>query len=260
MIRLVIRTNRGDLVKRILILCIAVLITFGTMFSAFAAGSIDFRLNNSECDINRLIEVEVIASGNQKLSAVSFEFTYDKSMFEFRGTKSGDTTSIVKSNELDNCVKTIYLCADGLDINNGKTIFTITFKAVKGGTGYIDFSVYDCIDQNLGFIDVSSCTSAKITVNTSSGNQEITDKNSLKSSGNHNDKSSASKSKSTRDDTTKAQATVDDLGTVNPINDNKINYIVLGIFSGFGIVCILLIMFLIGRKTANIKSRNNKSS
>lgn len=249
--------------KRIISSCIAVLITVSTMFSVFAADNIDFKLNNAECNVNRLVEIEVIASSSQRLSAVTFEFTYDKSMFEFRDTKSINTGASVKSNELDNCVKVVYLCTDGTDISNGKAIFTVTFKAIKAGTGYIDFNVYECVDRNVEFMEVGSCTSAKITVNSSSQNNESAYNNSsksshsLKSSGNSQN-NKASESKSTRIETTTSQATVDNLGTINPINDNKYNYIFLGASIGICIILILIFVFFIGRKTASAKNKNNK--
>lgn len=244
--------------KKIIIYCIALLFTFATIFSASAANSINFRLSNAECDVNRLFEIAVIANGYQNLSAVTFEFTYDKSMFEFKETKAVDG-SAVKSNELDNSVKAVYLCADGADISTGKTIFTITYKALKAGTGYIDFSVYGCVGQDIEFMDVGDCTSATITVNKSSVSNEKTDSDSSKSgnissSGNSNNNKS---SKSVRAEEASSQSTVDNLGVINSINDNKPKYIVLGIFVGIGIVIVLYFVFLLGRKTSENKNNNN---
>lgn len=242
--------------KKIIIYCIALLFTLTSIFSVSAANSIDFRLSNAECDVNRLFEISVIANGYQDLCAVTFEFTYDKSMFEFRETNACDG-SLVKSNELDNCVKAVYLCADGADISAGKTIFTITYKALKAGTGYIDFSVYECVGQDIEFMDVVGCTSAKITVSESSGRKESSAGNSSKSSsisssGNSEDNNSA---KSVRAEEASSQSTVDNLGIINQINDNKPKYIILGVFIGIGIVIALCFVFLLGRKTS--KNQNN---
>ena len=242
--------------KKLIILCIFILIALGSTLSVFAASSINFKLSDAECGTNRLVDIDIIASCNQNLTAATFEFTYDKSMFEFRNTKSNDTNANVKSNELDNTVKTVYLCADGTDIGKGKTIFTITFKTKKAGSGYIDFNVCECVDQNVEFIQVGTCTSAKITVSGSSKNSENIDNNSS-DSGNLNSSERAdnksSKSQSSRVEMTTSQASVNNLGNLNPINDNKINYILLGIFIGVGIVMAFAAIFVIGRKTAKTK-------
>lgn len=242
--------------KKIIIYCIALLFTLTTIFSVSAANSIDFRLSNAECDVNRLFEISVIANGYQDLCAVTFEFTYDKSMFEFRETNACDG-SLVKSNELDNCVKAVYLCADGADISAGKTIFTITYKALKAGTGYIDFSVYECVGQDIEFMDVVGCTSAKITVSESSGNKESSAGNSSKSSSissSGNSENDDTSSKSVRTEEASSQSTVDNLGVINSINDNKPKYIILGVFIGIGIVIVLCFVFLLGRKTSENKN------
>ncbi|MCH5297172.1 MAG: hypothetical protein J1E85_05835 [Ruminococcus sp.] len=246
--------------KKIIIFCLAIVITVCTMFSAYATEDIDFKLNNVECNTNRLFDIEVVANSSQGLSAVTFEFTYDKSMFEFRGTKSSDTEASVKSNELDNCVKAVYLCTDGINTSGGKTIFTVTFKAIKAGTGYIDFNVYECVDQNIEFMHIGSCTSAKINVKDSSDNVKSTDNKTSNSSKSteKSEKSNSSKSKSTRIETTTSQATIDNLGIVNPINDNKMKYMFIGISIGGLIVTALIVAFFLGQKTVKNKARLQK--
>lgn len=248
-------TDYGDTVKRIITFCIALLFVFNTMISAFAAEAIDFSLYNVECNVNRLIDIDVVATSRQNLSAVTIEFTYDKSMFEFRETTSADTNASVKSNETDKCVKAVYLCADGANINNGKTIFTITLKAIKAGTGYIDFNVIECVDKNVEFMQIGSCTSAKVTVNSSSHNNKNDDKSS-DNADNSSDNNKSSNGKSVRNEATTSLSTADNLGTLNQINDNKANYIFIGVLIGFGIVIILSFAFLFGRKTASIKNNN----
>lgn len=93
MIILFIRTYCGRTMKKVIILCIVILITFGSTFSVFATNNIDFKLSNAECSINRLVDIDIIASCNQNLTAATFEFTFDKSMFEFRSTKSVDSNA-----------------------------------------------------------------------------------------------------------------------------------------------------------------------
>lgn len=240
--------------KKVTIILIFILITFGSMFHVFSASNIDFKLKDAECSINRLVDIDIVADCNQNLTAAAFAFTYDNSMFEFRYAKTNNTNANLKSNELDNTVKVVYLCSDGADISTGKTIFTITFKAKKAGTGYIDFSVYECVDQNIEFIQVGTCTSAKITVKGSSKSNETSDNNSSDSS-NLNSReyaydNNSSRKQSSKVETATSQASIDNLGTINSINDNKANYVLLGIFIGIGIIMVLATAFVIGRKTA----------
>ncbi len=236
MIILFIITNYGDTVKRIIISCIALLFVLNTIFSVCAAENVDFKLSNAECDINRLMDIEVI---------------------EFREAKTDNTNASIKSNETVNCVKTVYLCADGTDIRNGKTVFTITFKAIKEGTGYIDFRVYECVDKNVEFMQIDNCTSAKVTVNGSSHSNKREGSDSEKSA-NTSDSNKSSKGKSTRNEVTTSQSTVDNLGALNSVNDNKASYIFIGVLIGFGIVIVISFAFLFGRKTALTKSNNKK--
>lgn len=250
-------TDYGDTVKKIIIFSIALLLVLSTMYSVGATENIDFSLKNAECDVNRLIDIEVVAKSRQKLCAVTIEFTYDKSMFEFRETSTSDASASLKSNETENCVKAVYLSADGADISNGKTIFTITFKAIKNGTGYIDFNVYECVDENVEFMQIGNCTSSKVTVNGRFNDNKSEDSKSKKSL-NDSDSNTSSKRKSTRNDVTTSQSTVDNLGVLNSINDNKASYIFIGVLIGLGIVIILSFAFLFGRKTASIKNSNNK--
>lgn len=261
MIILIIITNCGDTVKRTIISCFALLFVLNTIFSVSASENAGFKLSNAECDINRLFDVEVVAEGENSLCAVTFEFTYDKSMFEFRDAKSDNPNVSIKANEKSDCVKVVYLCSDGADTSNGNTIFTLNFKAIKAGTGYIDFNVYECVNQNVEFMNIDNCTSSKIVVNGSSDDDKSED--DVASGSSENSKSSKSdKGQSTRNDTkndiTTSQSTVDNIGTLNSVNSNKGNYIFIGILIGFGIIIVLSFVFLFGRKTANIKNNDNK--
>ena len=84
-----------------LILASALLIccSFVTVFSA---AKVYFALNDCSTNNNRLFTVSMTADCDKKLSAASFEFTYDKNMFEFRSAKVSDKTSKITYNELNN--------------------------------------------------------------------------------------------------------------------------------------------------------------
>lgn len=263
MIILIIITNCGDTVKRIINSCIALLFILSTLFSASALDKAGFKLSSTECNISRLFDVEVIADGRNSLCAVTFEFTYDKSMFEFREAKSDNPNASIKANEKSDCVKVVYLCSDGVDSSSGNTIFTLTFKAIKAGTGYIDFNVYECVNQNVEFMNIDNCTSAKIVVNKSSDDNKSEDDvasgSSENSKRNKSDNGQSTRN-GTNSDTTASQSTVDNIGTLNSVSSNKGSYIFIGILIGFAIIIVLSFAFLFGRKTANIKSNDKESN
>ena len=63
-----------------------------------AAGSVSFSSDSIECKSNRLIEVNFNAECGKKLRAATFEFSFDKSILEFRGVGTPSGT-IVEYNE-----------------------------------------------------------------------------------------------------------------------------------------------------------------
>lgn len=130
---------KRNLLRFFILIITVVLLSYGSLITAYSANKVDFVLSDYNCDNNRLFTISMTADSDKKLCAASFEFTYDKSMFEFRSAKVSDKTSKIAYNELSDKVKLVLLNADGINIINGESIFTLTFKAVKSGTGYIDF-------------------------------------------------------------------------------------------------------------------------
>lgn len=230
-----------------------VLLSYGSLITAFSANKVDFYLSDYNCDNNRLFTISMIADSDKKLCAASFEFTYDKSMFEFRSAKVSDKTSKIAYNELSDKVKLVFLNADGININNGESIFTLTFKAVKSGTGYIDFFVSDCVDSDINSIDVGKCTSAKITVNSKS-NKSGADKNN---SSDKSEKSESSGSKSERKKTeeTTSVSTYDEIGQLNSFDNPNTRLLIIGIVLGASLIATIMLAYNIFKR---IKSNRNK--
>ncbi|MEE0868561.1 MAG: cohesin domain-containing protein [Ruminococcus sp.] len=193
------------------------------------------------------------ADSDKKLCAASFEFTYDKSMFEFRSAKVSDKTSKIAYNELSDKVKLVFLNADGININNSESIFTLTFKAVKSGTGYIDFFVSDCVDSDINSIDAGKCTSAKITVNSKSEKYSSDKSNSSDKSG----KSEASGSKSERKKTeeTTSVSSYDEIGQLNSFDNPNTRLLIIGIVLGASLIAAVMLAYNIFKR---IKSNRNK--
>ena len=249
------RKYRRNFFRFIALITIVVLLSCCSFVTVFSAAKVDFTLNDCSTDNNRLFTISMTADCDKKLSAASFEFTYDKSMFEFRSAKVSDDTSKISYNELDDKVKLVFLNTDGVDINNETSIFTLTFKSVKSGNGYIDFYVSDCVDSDINSIVIGKCTSAKITVNSKSSNSSLNKNNSDKS-----DKSDSSNSKSERGkaEETTAASTYDEVGQLNSFDNPNTRLLIIGVVLGASLIAaVMLIYNIFKRIKLNINKRKN---
>ncbi len=248
--------------KKLFILITTAVFILISITNVSASESVSFELTDCNCNKNRLFTVEMVATCSSPLSAASFEFTYDKSMFEYRSSKVTDVDSQIAVNEIDDKIKAVYLNTYGKNIKNGEVIFTITFKAVKSGVGYIDFNVSDCVNSDVKSISAGKCTSAKITV---SGNSSDEDENSnnktSKSKNNSSDSENKAAKKSSRDkdEAIEAAATADEFGALNPIDDKSTRFLFIGICIGVSILALFLLAFYIGRHTIK-KNKNDDDS
>lgn len=230
-----------------------VLLSSGSLITAFSSTKVDFVLNDCNCDNNRLFTISMTADSDKKLCAASFEFTYDKSMFEFRSAKLSDKSSKIAYNELSDKVKLVFLNADGINIINGEIIFTLTFKAVKSGTGYIDFFVSDCVDSDINSIDAGKCTSAKITVNSKS-EKSGSDKSNI-SDKSEKSESSGSKSERKKTEETTSVSTYDEIGQLNSFDNPNTRLLIIGIVLGASLIAAVMLAYNIFKR---IKSNRNK--
>lgn len=244
---------RRNLLRFFILIMTVVLLSCSSLITAFSANKVDFVLSDCNCDNNRLFTISMTADSDKKLCAASFEFTYDKSMFEFRSAKASDKTSKTAYNELSDMVKLVFLNADGMNITNGKSIFTLTFKAVKPGTGYIDFFVNDCVDSDVNSIDAGKCTSAKITVNSKSGkNSSDKSNNSVKSG---KSESSGTKSERKKAEETTAFSTYDEIGQLYSFDNPSTRILIIGIALGASIIAAVMLVYNIIKR---INSKRNK--
>lgn len=249
--------------KKLFSISIILILIFSSFVCTYAAEAVSFEITDCECDKNRLFTVDIVAKSDSKFSAGTFEFTYDKSMFEFRSAKVTDDNSRIMTNELSNSVKAVYLNANGKDIKNGEVIFTVTFKSVKSGEGYIDFTVSDCVNSNAEFIDIGKCTSAKITVSGSSSDKSSSDSSNSSnnsSSKNSKDSSNDGKSSSTRDKNqeTTSDSTIDEMGLLNPIDDKSTRFLIIGIAIGVSAIVLFMLGYFITRKIFSRHKENDE--
>lgn len=244
---------KRNVLRFFILIITVVLLSCSSLITAYSANKVDFVLSDYDCDNNRLFTISMTADSDKKLCAASFEFTYDKSIFEFRSAKVSDKTSKIAYNELSDKVKLVFLNADGININNGESIFTLTFKAVKSGTGYIDFFVSDCVDSDINSIGAGKCTSAKITVNSKSEKSGLDKSNSSDKS----EKSELSGSKSERKKTeeTTSVSTYDEIGQLNSFDNPNTRLLIIGIVLGASLIAAVMLAYNIFKR---IKSNRNK--
>lgn len=243
--------------KRISVLLISSLIILFSALSAFASEAVSFSCSDVECDNNRLFYLEVKAKSSDPISAATFEFTYDKTMLEFRGV-STDDDSVVRANELDDSVMAVYLCSSGKNIASEATLFRIQFKAIKSGSCYIDYTVSDCVDKSVENMPVGSCSAALVTVNGSS-NSASSGSVSSKASSNDTDKSDDGKyTGKTSENKADALATYDEFGFLNGnISDNSTLMFAVGIICGVVLIALILTAFFAGKHIAEKKNSDN---
>ena len=237
--------------KKLFILITTAVFILISITNVSASESVNFELTDCNCNKNRLFTVEMIATCNSPLSAASFEFTYDKSMFEYRSSKVTDVDSQIAVNEMDDKIKAVYLNTYGKNIKNGEVIFTITFKAVKSGVEYIDFNVSDCVNS-----DVKS-----ISAGNSSDEDENSNNKTSKSKNNSSDSENKAAKKSSRDkdEAIEAAATADEFGALNPIDDKSSRFLFIGICIGVSILALFLLAFYIGRHSIK-KDKNDDNT
>lgn len=241
--------------KRFVSVLLLFLMIFSSSITAFALDDISFSINSSDCKVNRLVNFDVVASGNTSLCAATFDFEYDKSLLEFRSADAVNENFTVKYNELENSVRVIFLNPNGVDIKDKSTIFTLTLKTIDSGVTNIDYSVSECVGKDVNFFTVGNCTSDKITIyGTSSDTLDDS-----KSSNSKNKKATNNKytGKSKAVDSSE-NATFDEFGVLNPIYDKDFELIFVGIAIGVGAVVLLGLVFYLGKVSSSKNSKENE--
>ena len=197
-----------------------------SVFPASASGTVSFETGSITCKNNRVITVELTAHGNGKLSAAIFEFYFDKSVLEFRGTDSPDGT-LTEHTETEKGVRVCFLCSDGKALSGQNALFSLSFKSVAEGESEIGFTVKDCADSDAQWMSVGSCTAGTVTVSSraddSAGTTEAKQpkKQSAASSAESkgSSKNSASKSDGEEDQQLTEKPTIHDLGKLNSVEE-----------------------------------------
>lgn len=188
-----------------------------------AADAVSFSVDSIECKNNRLIEVNVNAQCGTKLSAALFEFSYDKSILEFRGVNTPDG-SITEYNENASGVKLSYLCTDGAEISASSPIFKLKFKSIGEGRTDIAYNVSDCVDSDVRQMTIGSCTAGSVTVTSKAKETGSTSAKTRSQTGKTTSESKSGKksaslaaAKKTTNGATGDSSSYKDLGNVNDV-------------------------------------------
>ena len=187
-----------------------------SLTSAFATASVSFEMQNADMKPNRLFSVALSANSGNRLSAATFEFTYDPDYIEFRKVKAVNNGSKIQVNKKSGKVKVVFLNSEGQNISGGSNVLTLDFKTIKEGTAYIDYTVIQCVDSDVNFMDVGSCTASCIRIyknasgTVSGGSSSSSNKNSTQATG------KGGKSKHSTEPTT-VNASDDEYIDYNPI-------------------------------------------
>jgi hypothetical protein len=209
-----------------IILILAALLQI-SLTSAFATANVSFEMQNADMKPNRLFSVALSANSGNRLSAATFEFTYDADYIEFRKVKAVNNGSKIQVNKKSGKVKVVFLNSEGQNISGGSDVLTLDFKTIKEGTAYIDYTVNQCVDSDVNFMDVGSCTASCIRIyknasgTVSGGSSSSSNKNSTQATGN------GGKSKHPTEPTT-VNASDDEYIDYNPIKDKQIKFFLAG--------------------------------
>lgn len=229
-----------------------------SLTSAFATESVSFEMQNADMKPNRLFSVALSAKSVNRLSAATFEFTYDADYIEFRKVKTVNNGSKIQVNKKSGKVKVVFLNSDGQNISDGSEILSFTFKTLKTGTTYIDYTVEQCVNSDVNFIDVGSCTASCVRIyknasgTVSGGSSSSSNKNSTQATGR------SGKSKHPTEPTT-VNASDDKYIDYNPIKDKQIKFFLAGMGITAGCLAVLSVAYAIGKKSAQKKAEKEKN-
>lgn len=245
------------MIKKFITVLLCLTLFLFVPLKSFATSQINFKISDSECSINRLVTVDIIAKYSGLLCAATFDFTYDTNMFEFRQADTlNDRSQIFVNDSKKGNINTLFLDTDGIDTNSEVTIFSITLKAISSGTGYLDYSVSDCVSSEENHILIGDCTSSKINV-LSTGTLGKADTKSSDSKSNSSSKSktsndsskvNSSRDKAINNSTTSPQI---DFTNIDSSYEHILLYFVCGGAFLAGITIIVLLAFKIGKNSSN---------
>lgn len=246
-----------------------------------AAETVNFSLQSAEAKKDRIVTLDLNCDNSDLLAAGIFEFSYNKSILEFRGTECDDGIK-VKYNESDNNIKLVYHNLSENSVNSG-VIFRLKFKTLDYGKSDITFKSYQCVDSVPNDVIAGKCSSGNINikpnavetenVSGSKSSSVASEKEKSKKNKKSNDKDNKSdKSKDSEKSDTDGDDDSDDsddsdksplenLGDLNDVEENSGNNALLYfILIGIGVLIFALTVIQIIKKLRAKKSnKTNKN-
>lgn len=238
--------------KKLILILFTVVFIFLSAFSAFAvdANSVAFKTENISCSKGRLFTVDVKANSPEKLSSVTFKFTYDRKLIEYRNV-STDSESVVSAYDNGNTLNVSYLCTYGKNVSENSTIFTLQFKALDNGECDLSYTAYNCVSPSINDIETSECIGSTVTIS-NSGNEISSTSKAEHSKGTSQDAIVNNESMS--------QSTADEAIELNSkLQDNTTFMLLVGVLCGLavGVLCFILYLCVVKRKN---KAKKEKES
>lgn len=256
--------------KRISIVIFTFILIFCITFSVSAAETVNFSLQSAEAKKDRIVTLDLKCDNSDLLAAGIFEFTYDKSILEFRGTECDDGIK-VKYNEMDNNIKLVYYNQSEISVESG-VIFKLKFKTIDYGEADITYKAYQCVDNTPNDIIAGKCIAGNINVKPNAVETENVSGSNASSAASEKDKSA--KDKKTKDKSSKNSGSgndddsddpdkpaLDDLGEINDVEENPgSNALLYFILIGIGVLILTLTVIQIIKKLRAGKSnKTNKN-
>lgn len=258
--------------KRVSIVIFTFILIFCITFSASAAETVNFSLQSAEAKKDRIVTLDLKCDNSNALAAGIFEFTYDKSILEFRGTECDDGIKVVY-NESDNNIKLVYHNQSERSVESG-IIFKIKFKTLDYGKAEITYKAYQCVDNTPNDISAGKCSAGNINVSPNAVETENVSGLTSSSAASAKDKSTSQKDKKTKDKSSKNSGSgdeddsddpdkpaLDDLGEINDVEENPgSNALLYFILIGIGaLILALTVIQIIKKLRAGKSNKTNKN-
>ena len=258
--------------KRISIVIFTFILIFCITFSASAAETVNFSLQSAEAKKDRIVTLDLKCDNSNALAAGIFEFSYDKSILEFRGTECDDGIK-VKYNESDNYIKLVYYNQSEISVESG-VVFKLKFKTLDYGEADITYKAYQCVDNTPNDINAGKCGAGSINVKPNAVETENVSGSKSSSAASEKDKSTSQKDKKTKDKSSQTggseddddpddpdKPALDDLGEINDVEENPgSNALLYFILIGIGVLILTLTVIQIIKKLRAGKSnKTNKN-
>ena len=256
--------------KRISIVIFTFILILCITFSASAAETVNFSLQSAEAKKDRVVTLDLKCDNSDLLAAGIFEFSYDKSILEFRGTECDDGIK-VKYNETDNNIKLVYYNQSEISVESG-VIFKLKFKTLDYGEADITYKAYQCVDNTPNYINAGKCGEGNINVKPNAVETENVSGSNASSAASEKDKSA--KDKKTKEKSSKNSGSdddddsddpdrpaLDDLGEINDVEENPgSNALLYFILIGIGaLILTLTVIQIIKKLRAGKSNKTNKN-